>query len=163
LPKLSRYSAITLVLGSSDQYDSRSLTETSALLPIDANSAIPSWRLRAWSIIARPSAPLCVAIDTLPVGGDTGLNVAFSRTDGSVESTPMQFGPTMRIPPWRAISRSRCSTSRPALDASAKPAEITTTLRTPAAAQSRMTCSTAAAGTATIARSTGAPIAAIEG
>jgi hypothetical protein len=43
LPKLSMYSAITLVRGSPCQYASRSLTETSALLPIEAKSAIPSW------------------------------------------------------------------------------------------------------------------------
>src|SRR5512134_1573640 len=113
--------------------------------------------------MARPSAPLWVTIDTLPAGGNTGLNVAFNRTVSAVDRTPMQLGPIRRIPAPRAIARKRRSTSRPAVDASANPDEITTTARTPAAAQSRTTASTAAAGTATTARSIGAPTAAIDG
>ena len=48
----------------------------------------------------------------------------------------MQFGPTMRIPEPRTSSVSRSCASRPPADTSAKPAEITTTPRTPARAQS---------------------------
>ena len=92
-------------------------------------------------------------METLPAGGKTGLKVAFSRTAGSVLSTPMQFGPTRRIPAARARSRRRRSTARPSAPVSAKPAVITTTPRTPDRAHSSIASSTAAAGTATTARS----------
>ena len=99
----------------------------------------------------------------LPAGGQVGAKVAFSDMAGSVLSTPRQFGPTMRMPEPRATAVSRCCARRPSSDASAKPAEITTAPRTPAAAQSSITPSTAAAGTATIARSTRSPIAPTRG
>ena len=100
---------------------------------------------------------------TFPAGGQVGAKVAFSETAGSVLSTPMQFGPTMRIPERRTRAVSRCCAARPWSDTSAKPDEITTTPRTPAAAQSSTTPSTAAAGTAMIARSTASPIAPMRG
>jgi hypothetical protein len=37
----------------------------------------------------------------LPGVGQWGANVAFSYTAGSVLSTPIQFGPTMRMPALR--------------------------------------------------------------
>jgi hypothetical protein len=100
-------------------------------------------------------APLCDSIPMPPGAGQVGAKVALSATAGSVLSTPRQFGPTSRIPELRtSATRSRCA-ARPASDTSAKPAETTTTPRTPARAQSRTTSGTAAAGTATTARSTG--------
>ncbi len=110
-------------------------------------------RLRARSSIARPTAPLWLAIDTLPAGGVAGLNVALRWTSSPSESTPMQFGPTSRMPEARADARNACSTSWPLGDASAKPAVITTATRTPAAAHCETASAAAAAGTAMIASS----------
>jgi hypothetical protein len=106
-----------------------------------------------------PRAPLCDSIATLPAGGQVGAKVASSRTAGSVLSTPMQLGPTMRMPEPRTSSHSRRSASRPAGPVSAKPAEMTTTARTSARAQSATTPATAGAGTAITARSTGSSMA----
>ena len=75
----------------------------------------------------------------------------------------MQLGPTIRMPAARAMVRRRCSLARPWADTSAKPAEMTTTARTPHAAHSLITASTAAEGTVMIARSTAAPTAATDG
>ncbi len=47
LPKLSRYSRITSVRGSSLQYWIRSLPETSALLPTETNVEIPRFSFEA--------------------------------------------------------------------------------------------------------------------
>ncbi len=96
---------------------------------------------------------------TPPAGGQLGAKVAFSDTAGSVFRTPMQFGPTSRMPEPRTSSTRRRCAAAPAGPLSPKPADTTITPRTPAAAQSRTTASTAAAGTAITARSTGAPIA----
>src|SRR5512146_590979 len=106
-----------------------------------------------------PSAPLCEYIPTLPGGGAVGAKVASSRTAGSVLSTPIQLGPTIRIPDARTVSNSLSSSVRPADEASAKPDVITTTPCTCALAQSSIAAYTSLAGTATSARSTGAPIA----
>src|SRR5262245_21896858 len=100
---------------------------------------------------------------TLPVGGQCGANVAFNATVGSVLRTPMQLGPIMRMPARRTNRVMRSWVARPSGDASAKPAEITTTARPPAAAHSWTVDSTAGAGTAITARSTGAPIALTDG
>jgi hypothetical protein len=64
-PKLSRYSRITPVLGSSDQYGMRSLPDTSALLPTDTKLEIPRFSRDACSRSAKPSAPLCEDSATL--------------------------------------------------------------------------------------------------
>src|SRR5207248_10776358 len=99
-----------------------------------------------------------------PADGRTGVvKVALSETWGAVLRSPMQLGPTRRIPEARTRARRRCSASRPAAEASANPEEITTTPWTPAVAQSATTASTAAAGTAISARSTGAPTALTRG
>ncbi len=74
---------------------------------------------------------------------------------GSVLITPMQFGPTTRIPEARAFSTRRRSASRPSSPVSAKPAEMTTAALTPFATQSSITLSTSGAGTAITARSSG--------
>ncbi len=115
------------------------------------------WSSAARSSIASPSAPLCESIETPPAGGQLGAKVALS--DVAVSRTPMQLGPTMRMPAPRTISLRRASTFLPSAEISANPAVITTTPRTPARAHSRSTSSTAGAGTATTTRSTCAPIA----
>src|SRR5687768_17906989 len=79
---------MTRVLGSSAQYEIRSLPETSALLPTETNDEMPRLSASTWSRIARPSAPLCVSMATLPGGGQLSAKVAFSDTAGSVLSTP---------------------------------------------------------------------------
>ena len=105
---------------------------------------------------AKPSEPLCETIPTVPAGGHTGAKLAFMEISGAVLMTPMQLGPSMRMPDERTICRKRLSTWRPSAETSPKPAEITTTLRTPARAHSLMESSTAAAGTAMRAISNGA-------
>ena len=63
-----------------------------------------------------------------------GENDAFRLTSGAVLSTPMQLGPTIRMPvaPDRA-RRAAAGSARPASPTSAKPAVITTSDFTPAA------------------------------
>ncbi len=98
-------------------------------------------------------------------GGATGAKVAFRRTAGSVLRTPMQLGPTMRMPCGAHAAAQLTPRPRaPSSPVSAKPAEITTRPRTPASpaliddARAR-----AAAGTAITARSDGSGSAATEG
>ncbi len=89
-----------------------------------------------------PSAPDWLDIATLPRGGYTGANVPFMETVLLVFSTPMQFGPTIRIPAARTFSSSFRSSSTPSPPTSENPAEITTSPLTPFSAQSSMTGST---------------------
>src|SRR5262249_60560214 len=98
-----------------------------------------------------------------PGAGQGGVTVACGGLAGYVWGTPVQLGQPIRIPAPPTSCTGRVGAARPASDASAKPAEMTTTLRTPADAHSSTTPSTAAAGTATTARSTGAPIAPMRG
>ena len=106
------------------------------------------------SMSAMPTPPDCEAIARPPGGGTASLNVALSRSSGSLLITPRQLGPTSRMLCDRArssISRWRAAPSAPI---SWNPDEITTAVRTPAAPASRSASSTRAAGTATMARST---------
>jgi nucleotide-binding universal stress UspA family protein len=109
------------------------------------------------SLVVVPVSAAAEAVE--PAAGHVAANVALSETDGSTLSTPMQFGPTMRSPELRTSRRRRPCAARPSTEASAKPDEMTTTPRTPAAAQSATTSSTPAAGTVMTARSTLAPTA----
>jgi hypothetical protein len=84
---------------SSSQKRRRSLPLTSAL-PTDTNVETPRPRRSASSRMAMPRAPDCDENATRPRVGANGANVAFMQIAGSVFTTPMQFGPTMRIP-WR--------------------------------------------------------------
>ena len=59
----------------------------------------------------------------------------------------MQFGPTIRMPGGAHQVHQPVCTTRPSPDTSAKPAEMTTTPRTPTAAHSATASSTAGAGT----------------
>jgi hypothetical protein len=89
--------------------------------------------------------------------------VASSRTPGLVLTIPRQFGPISRIPEERQTASSCRWRSAPSGPVSANPAEITTSARTPAAAHSSAAPTTAWAGTATTARSTGPGTSATEG
>ena len=97
-PKLSRYSRMTRVRGSCSQYSSRSFEETSALLPMETKFEMPRCSCSAYSRMARPSAPLWLEKAIGPAGGKTGEKLAFRWNAGSVLSTPMQLGPTIRMP-----------------------------------------------------------------
>ncbi len=90
----------------------------------------------------------------MPGGGAVGAKVAFIEIAGSVLITPMQLGPTMRIPCLRTTSIRRCSRSTPSPPTSRNPAEITTNPATPAAPHSSATPITCSFGTTTTARST---------
>ena len=68
---------------------------------------------------------------------------------------PMQFGPISRIPVARQMPTSSSCSCAPSSLASAKPAEMITSARTPFCAHSRATASTALAGVTIKARSTG--------
>ncbi len=92
--------------GSSSQKHSRSFPETSALLPIETNEEKPSERAVAMLMTASPRAPDCDMKATRPSGGYAWANVPFILTSGSVLMTPMQFGPTSRIPWARHSSTS---------------------------------------------------------
>src|SRR5262249_24108158 len=154
LPKDSTYRMITSVIGSSSQYCKRSLVETSALFPTLTKDDMPMWKRRAPARVARPRAPLCDDIATRPVGGNSAVNVALSRTFGSVLIKPKQFGPIMRIPCWGTLSANCFWSAAPSTPTSANPAVITTSAQTPLAAQSSTTDNTLSRGTAITARST---------
>ena len=115
------------------------------------------------SIAAAPNAPLWDTKPTVPAGTSARPKVAVSEISGSELTTPMQFGPTSRIPLARQTSSSSPSRASPAGPASAKPAVMTSSADTPASPQLRATSGTLAAGTATIARSTGSGMSLIDG
>ena len=163
LPNDSRYMQMTRVPGSSSQYSTRSLPETSALLPIEANWVKPIPRSAAAFKIATPSAPDWLTNPTVPGRAGVGAKVALSDTAASVLITPMQLGPTIRTPAARTRSRSRRSSAAPSSPVSAKPAVIVTSALTPAAMHSSTTGSTRSRGTITTARSIGSGTAAIRG
>ena len=71
-------------------------------------------------------------------------NVALRPVGGRM--TPRQFGPTIRIPLARAVSRIWRSSSAPAGPISLKPAEMMTTVLTPAAAHSSTVAGIVVAG-----------------
>ena len=135
---------------SSSQYWSRSLPLTSALLPTDTKLDTPSPMRADRSRRAMPSAPDWDCMAMRPGVDAYGEKVA-SRPM-AVLTTPRQLGPTSRMPLRRARSRSSaCAATSPT---SPNPALSTTTPATPFAAHWRTTSITAAAGTATTAKST---------
>ncbi len=154
---------MTWVSESSSQCSSRSLPETSALLPIETNWVRPMPSERATLRMATPRAPDWLTKPTPPRSAGTGAKVALSEIAGSVLMIPMQLGPIMRTPARRTVSRSRASRSRPSSPTSAKPAVITTRPRTPLAMDSSTAAWTWRRGTTMTARSTGSGIAPIEG
>ena len=113
----------------------------------------------AASMIAMPSPPLCDRKPTGPAIAGCGANVAFSRTFG----VGVEHAEAVRADQPHARRRGRpratpAGAATPSSPASAKPAEMTSSARTPAAAQSRATSTTCAAGTTTTASSTCAGI-----
>ena len=98
----------------------------------------------------------------MPAGTSARPNVPVNATAGSVLTTPIEFGPTSRIPVARQASSSSASRPAPSAPASANPAVMTTSAATPASAHSRATAGTVSAGTATIARSTGPGVSLID-
>ena len=98
LPKDSRYRATTCVAGSCSQYCRTSLLDRSALSPSDTNAESPIPRRDMPSIAAAPNAPLWDTKPTVPAGTSARAKVAVSDTAGSLLTTPMQLGPTSRIP-----------------------------------------------------------------
>ena len=113
LPNDSRYMHMTLVAGSFSQYSTRSLPETSALLPIETNWVSPMPSCAATLRIATPSAPDWLTKPTDPATAGVGEKVAFNDTAASVLITPMQFGPIIRAPAARMVARSFASSARP--------------------------------------------------
>ena len=159
----SRYMQITRVPGSSSQYSSRSLAETSAVLPTETNCESPRPSPAAMLSTATPSAPDWLTKPIAPGSGGVGEKVASSRTSAAVLKTPMQFGPTSRPPAARTRALSSSSSARPSAPVSEKPAVITTMPRTPRAMHSSITPATASRGTRITARSIGSGIAASDG
>src|SRR6185436_21040867 len=94
-PNDSRYRRMTRVASSSSQYSSRSLLDTSALLPTLTNVERPTPRVDASARIASPRAPLWDDSPTWPGGGKIGENDAFNGSAGFAFSNPMQLGPTI--------------------------------------------------------------------
>ncbi len=112
--------------------------------------------------MAMPRAPDCDDMATLPGGGNRGPNCPFRLTAGSVFSTPMQLGPTIRMPPDLTTSSSSLSRASPAVPVSENPAVIITMPLTPASVHCCTVSIAKRAGTTTNARSTGAPISATD-
>ncbi len=130
------------------------------MFPIETNADSPSPRASAASSSASPSAPDWDEKPMLPLGAERAAKVAFRR--GPATAMPRQFGPIRRAP-WARTSASSCSCrSAPSLPTSAKPAEMTTSARTPLRSASSAAASTCSPGTAITARSTGSGISATE-
>ncbi len=102
--------------GSSSQYCSRSLPETSERLPTEAKDETPRPRRWAASSSATPMAPDWQKIPNPPRSGGTGASEAFSGCSGSVLIRPNAFGPITRMPAaraWRTSARWRSRPSGP--------------------------------------------------
>ena len=96
---------------------------------------------------------------TGPYGGIVGAKVAFIEMPGAPLRTPMQLGPTIRIPWRRTISSSCASLPTPSPPTSANPAVMTTSPFTPFFPHSSAAASTRCFGTTMTASSTGSGIA----
>lgn len=154
-PNDSRYMRIAWISGLSSQYSRRSLPDTSVLFPIETNIATPRPFSTASARIASPSAPDCETKPTLPRTGVVAAKVALRFTSGSVLTTPMQLGPTMRIRCPRNVALSLASNNAPSDPTSLNPAVMTMSPRTPFLPHAVTTESTWSFATVTIAKSTG--------
>ena len=84
--------------GSDSQYCSMSLPDTSARLPADTNVETPEPAARG---LGQQRDAQRAGLGEEPGAAErrsTGASEAFSRTAGSVLTTPRQFGPTTRMP-----------------------------------------------------------------
>ena len=102
-----------------------------------------------------PTPPDWTPTPAMPAAGWRAANVASRRMPGT--AMPRQFGPTSRMP-WR-----RQQSSSAPVAARSSPELITTSAPTPRSPHSSAIRSTAAAGTASTARSTGPGSAAGDG
>ena len=98
-------------------------------------------------------APLWLRKPTLPGRAIAPAKVALRPVSGFI--TPRQFGPMIRMPPRRACSMIRRSSSTPSGPISLKPAEMMIAPWTPASTHSPMMPGTVGAGVTMTARSTG--------
>ena len=98
-----------------------------------------------------------------PGGGMFGAKVAFRATAESVFRSPMQLGPTRRMPWARTRATSSSSRAIPSPPTSLKPAVMTTSAFTPFRPHESTTSRTCAFGTTTTARSTGPGMASTSG
>ena len=89
------------------------MLDRSALSPSETNALSPIPRRDMPSIAAAPNAPLWETKPTVPAGTSARANVAGQRQSGRVLTTPMQFGPTSRIPVARQTSSSSASRAAP--------------------------------------------------
>ena len=153
-PNASRYIRICFVAGSVSQYSSRSGGETSARLPTLANMLMPRPSERASARITAPSAPDCERNAASPRVGGASAKEAFIENSSAVFRTPMQFGPTSRMPYCSQIATSSSCRFTPSPPISEKPAVMQTMPPTPFSPQSRTASCTKRAGTTMIARST---------
>ena len=108
-----RRAGSTSVASSSSHHSSRSLDETSALLPIETNADMPRPRVTAASSSASPRAPLCDEKPMLPGGVDAGRERRVEARPAT--EIPRQLGPISRAPCARTSARSRSWRSIPSL------------------------------------------------
>ena len=124
----------------------RSPQPTSSIEPSETTALKPTFSRTLQSRTAVRSAPLWLTKPTVPGAEIPAANVALRPVGGRI--TPRQFGPTIRIPLARAVSRICRSSSAPSGPISLKPAEMMTTALTPAAAHSSTVAGMVAAGVA---------------
>ena len=167
----SRNSSTTPVRGSSTRCAKKSAAVRSTSLPVLTTWLNGSASARPRLYSANPMPPLCA---TTPIarpssrggGGPTGgatVGLKVMATLSSALKKPSAFGPHTRMPVRRAISATRSCNAALAPPSSAKPEEMMTAWRTPAAAQDSSDSGTRFAGKATTARSISAPISPIFG
>ncbi len=134
---------------------------TSSIEPSDTIELKPTSSWAAQSRTAVSSAPDWLTKPTRPGLAMPAANVAFIRPIGFM--TPRQLGPTTRMPYSRAASRTWRSSSTPSGPISLNPALMMITPLMPASPHSTTRPGADLAGVTMTARSTGSPIALIDG
>ena len=134
---------------------------TSSIEPSEATALKPVCSRSAQSRTAVTSAPDWLTKPTLPGRAMPFAKVALNPATGFM--IPRQFGPTIRIPLARAVSRMRPSSARPSGPVSLNPAEMMIAARTPTAAHSSISAGTPGAGVTITASSTGSGTSAMLG
>ncbi len=134
---------------------------TSSIEPSDTIELKPTSSWAAQSRMAVRSAPDCEMKPTRPGLAMPAANVAFIRSIGFM--IPRQFGP-MTLMPYRRAASSTCrSSSTPSGPISLKPALMMITPLMPASPHSTTSPGALLAGVTMTARSTGSPMAPIDG
>ena len=134
---------------------------TSSIEPSDTIELKPTSSCAAQSRMAVRSAPDCEMKPTRPGLAMPAANVAFSRSMGFM--MPRQLGPITRMPYVRACSSTWRSSSTPSGPISLKPALMMITPLMPASPHSVTRPGALLAGVTITARSTGSPMAPMEG